>query len=294
MAKRTSVKTWHGWSKRRFAAMWLLAIGAIAVCWEAWADIFTIAINDEESSHILLMPVVVAWLIYVRRQRFRDCRPTREWLGPAIVAFGWVLSWIGYSQGYQSLWHGGSVLILIGCIFTALGTQVMMRFLPAVVAMGFFVPVPGRIRTNVAIPLQEATAKVTQGVLETMNMNVARSGNVLLLNDLPIQIAENCNGIRMVFALLMVSYAFAFGTPLKGYVRLLIIGLSPISAVLWNVIRLAPTVTIYAYGDRAFADAFHMVGGWLMLLLAFLMLVLIIQILRWAMVPVTRYTLAYD
>src|SRR5699024_5990557 len=103
-----------------------------------------------------------------------------------------------------------------------------------------------------------------------------------------------CNGMRMVFALFLVSYAFAFGTPLRNRVRAVIILASPLSAILSNVIRLVPTVWVYGYMNQALADDFHAFGGWFMLVASFLILMSIIWILRWAMIPVTRYTLIYD
>jgi exosortase/archaeosortase family protein len=107
-----------------------------------------------------------------------------------------------------------------------------------------------------------------------------------------VAIAEACNGLRMVFALFLVSAAFAFGTPLRTFVRVILILASPISALFCNVVRLVPTVWLYG-SDPEFASTFHDVSGWLMLPLAFLVLMGIIRALRWALLPVYRYTLAY-
>jgi len=51
---------------------------------------------------------------------------------------------------------------------------------------------------------------------------------------------------------------------------------------------------LYGKGDssRDVANLFHMYSGWLMLPIAFLLLLGIIKLLRWAMLPVTRYPLA--
>ena len=109
-----------------------------------------------------------------------------------------------------------------------------------------------------------------------------------------VEIAEACNGLRMVFALVLVSFAFAFGMPLKIYARVLVLLATPISAIVCNVFRLVPTVWLYGYYPGAFADQFHTASAWVMLVVAFLMLVGILRLLRWALIPVTQYTLAYD
>jgi exosortase len=176
-----------------------------------------------------------------------------------------------------------------------LGRDVLLKFLPAFAALAFIIPVPGRLRQQVSIPLEAATARVTQRLLLVAGAPVERSGNVLSINGEDVAIAEACNGLRMVSALTLVSYGFAFGAPLKSWTRLIILLASPVSAILCNVIRLVPTV--WLYGHRPFgghADGFHSVAGWVMLGVSFLILLGLLRVLRWAMVPVGHFALAHD
>ncbi|MGE5612396.1 MAG: exosortase/archaeosortase family protein [Bacillota bacterium] len=284
----------HGWTATHAAmALLLMAAGLLAMR-QPWVDIVRIARIDEESSHIFLVPVVVAWLIWVRRGRFRLCQPRGMWIGPILVVLGWIISTWGFRNAVQSFWHGGAVVVVVGCLLTVVGTDVLLRFFPAFAVLIFLVPIPGMIRQQIAIPLQTATAQVTQVLFELLGIPVERSGNLLSINNIDVTIAEACNGMRMVFALVLVSYAFAFGEPLRNYARLLILAASPISAVACNVIRMLPTLWLYGYGSRHIADKFHDASGWIMLMVAFLLLMSIIRILRWAMIPVAHYTLASD
>jgi exosortase/archaeosortase family protein len=100
--------------------------------------------------------------------------------------------------------------------------------------------------------------------------------------------------MRMVLALVLVSYAFAFSLPLRLLARLLVLIASPAAALACNVIRLVPTVLLYGYSQQSWADSFHDVSGWLMVPLAFFILLGITSLLRWALIPVTRFTLAYQ
>src|SRR5688572_18995376 len=54
----------------------------------AWAEIYHIAYTDEEWSHIFIVPVVAGYLIWVRRVRFRHCRPSGTIVGPLMVLAG--------------------------------------------------------------------------------------------------------------------------------------------------------------------------------------------------------------
>ena len=83
-----------------------------------------------------------------------------------------------------------------------------------------------------------------------------------------------------------------FGLPLRNSVRFIVLLASPISAILCNVIRVVPTAYIYGYASSETGYYLHEVLGWLMLPLSFMILLGVIRLLRWAMVPVMRYSLA--
>lgn len=289
MAAITSkLQRWTRW--HLVAALVIGALGAIVVS-SALADIYEKAIKDEENSHILLVPGITLALIFVRRSRIRYCRPSWTILGPIIIALGW-LSWsYGYWRNRDTFFHFGAILVVLGCVVSVLGRHVLMKFLPAVAVLLFLVPVPSHIRQKIAHPMQTFTAKVSQVTMEIVGVEVQRDGNQLTINGTPINIVEACNGLRMVFALILVAYAFAFHMPLRQWVRVLLLLLSPLAAIFCNVIRIMPTVVIYGYGSRSAGDTFHTFSGWAMLPIAFLLLLGIVRMLRWAMIPVMRYTL---
>jgi exosortase len=284
----------NGWGARHWAGAALLALGGALVTGDAWADMFRRALRDEESSHAMLVPVVAASLLWVRIGRLRHCRPGPTWVGPALAALGAALYLAGDMFLIELFWHGGAVVVAVGCCLTALGRDVLRNFAPVFLSLAFLLPVPGRARQAVAIPLQGATARATQAACELVGVTVDRSGNLLQLNGVDVAIAEACNGMRMTFALLLVCFAFALTSPLRGYVRVLIIVLSPVSAVVCNVLRLVPTVWVYGNCSPDTAQRFHDLGGWVMLFVAFLLLLGIIRLLRWVMLPVTPFRLAYQ
>ncbi|HYO07780.1 MAG TPA: exosortase/archaeosortase family protein [Tepidisphaeraceae bacterium] len=284
----------NGWRPSHVAFAIGLALAGVLATFEAWSDLVRIAISDEESSHALLVPVIVAWLVWARRGRLRHCRPVGQWIGPVIAAAGAGLFLLGEARLIESFWHGGAVMVAVGCCLTILGKDVLRNFLPALLVLVFLVPIPGRIRQKIAVPLQSSTAMVTQGVCEFGGLSVERSGNLLRFNRVDVAIGEACNGMRMTFALVLVSFAFALTTPLRGSVRVLVVLLSPLSAVVANVIRLVPTVWVYGTYSPTAAERFHDISGWLMLFVAFLALMGTIRLLQWLAVPVTPYPFAYE
>jgi len=286
--------TKRGWTIWHVAFSILLAAAAVFIAADAWLDLITIALKDEESSHVLLVPVAVLWIGLVRRGTLRNCRPVGYWFGPLLIALGWFLWSFGYKRDVQAFWHGGAIVMAVGAVTTALGSDVVKRLWPAFLVLVFLVPVPGMIRQSVAQPMQTATAFLTQSMGELAGMQVERWGNMLTINDRQVAVAEACNGMRMVFTLSLVSYVFAFTTPLLPYVRAAIVIASPVTAILCNVIRLVPTVWVFGHFPESTAEKFHTFSGWVMLGVGFLLLTGIVRLFRWLMIPVTPFRLAMN
>ena len=284
---RAQIGTWR-------AADWIgvavtIALG-MAVTWDACHDIVRNALDDERQGHILLVPLLVAWLVWIRRGRLRRCPRDGRLVGVAFIAAGYGLYRVGGSADVMSFWHMGPVVIAMGCFLCFAGRRYLARLGPAFFATLFLVPVPGVIRDQVAFPLQTVTADATHRALQLFGVEGARNGNTLNVNGMEILVLK---GPRMVFVLLMVSYAFAYTMPIRNSVRVFIVLVSPITAILCNVIHLVPTVSVYAFVSPVAGAWVHAVGSWLIMPFAFLLLLGIFRALRWASIPVYRYTLAY-
>jgi exosortase len=275
------------------AALIMGALGVYAT-FGAWQHIYTLATKDEEYSHIFLVPFVALGMIWYRRMRMRHCKPSGAFIGVAFVLIGWFMFRYGFYHAKQAMWHLGAVVVTVGCMLSILGKNVVFRFFPALAVLVFLVPVPGRLRQTIALPLQTWTANVTQTSLEICGVEAQVSGNTLSINGEKVIVAEACNGLRMVFPLILVSYAFSFALPLRNRVRVLVLLASPLVAIFCNVVRTLPTVWLYGkYGQYAkFPNQFHEYAGWPMLLVSFLLLLGIIKLLKWTMLPVTRFPLA--
>ena len=278
----------------RWHVMAALVMGALGVLatFDAWHDIYTLATKDEEYSHIFLVPIVALAMLVVRRMRMRHCKPSGMIVGVLMIGLGWAMTSYGFYHAVQALWHAGAVVVVLGCMLSVLGKNVIFRFFPAIAVLVFLVPVPGRIRQEIALPLQTWTARTAQTGLEICGVETEVSGNTLSINGKPVTVAEACNGLRMVFPLILVSYAFSFALPLRNGVRFLMLLASPLVAIFCNVLRTLPTIWLYGNKPRAVADAFHEWSGWAMLLISFLLLLGIIKALKWAMLPLTRFPLA--
>jgi len=275
---------------------WVQLIAALALAvWVNRAplwDIGFISLNDPEQSHILLVPVVAAYLFWLRRSRLRCVLVRPSLLGPLVVAAGAVVSWWGFHSGLQLAWHAGAIVCLIGVALSMTGLLPLRLFAPVFASLVFLLPVPGQIRHALALPLQDLAASVTHSTLELLGIGCLKSGNLLIINGEQVAVGEACNGMRMMFALTLVVYAFTFGTPLRTGVRLVLLAASPAIALGCNVLRLIPTSLIFGFGNLDTAQQFHDVAGWAMLPMALFILAAMIRMVRWLEFPVSPLRLA--
>jgi len=267
----------------------LLVAGAMAlisalITYDAWIDIFRLGFVDEELSYVLLAPVVIGWLAWVRRDQLKDCPLHREWTGLLILLFGWLVFGYGYVTD-PVLWRAGAVTIAVGAAASVLGYSFIWRFAPVFAACIFLIPVLPDSRINFAVPLQEATAAATQTICDLSGMYVDRSGNLLSINGVDVTVAEACNGMRMILTLFMVCYVVAFTIPLRPWMRTLFLLASPLVAIVANVVRLVPTVWMFGHKSAEAAEKFHDVSGWVMTVLAFLLLMGFAKLMQGLMSP---------
>jgi len=282
LLRRNGFRAWH------VVAALLLSALAIVAGHTAWIDLIAQGWNDPEDTHVLLVPIVVVWLVLSRRARLRKVVPRHRWIGPIIVAIGWAMFAYGETNLFETLWYLGATATIVGVVLTFGGVDLVRYFLPAFGVLVFLVPVPGTLRPLIALPLQTATAAVVEWLFVASGFPVERLGNMVEINGQPVLIEEACNGLRMVFSLILVTYAFAFSTPLRGYVRIMLLLASPLLAIACNVMRLIPTILLYGYAGDDIGDLFHDLAGWAMLFIALMMLLGVLRLVDWLELPVIR------
>ena len=267
----------------------LMVVLAIIATLGVWAEIWHLAFHNPENSHILLALPVAIWLGALRRSRLRHWRPKPSPVGPVMIGAGWALIAAGFYYAIDLAQHLGALLAVGGAVVSVLGHRLPMLFKPSLIALFFLFPVPGRFRQHIAIPLQEISAFVSEHLLALFGVAVERAGIVLQINGHDVAVAEACNGMRMVSALGLITFAFVFSVPMRKKVRLLLLALSPLIALIVNIIRLIPTALAYGYAESDTAGLVHDIGGWAVLALALGLLWGCLALLRWLEVPVSPY-----
>lgn len=272
--------------KKRWLVTAVLIVFALFVCRDVWLDIFRIVHKDEEASHIFLVPLVFARIAWVRRQEFKNWKPSASLWGIAITLLGVALWLVGNIKAMQVVWHFGAILAAFGVFVSVNGMQIVRRLWPVFLVLVFLMPLPGVVRHPLALFLQNASAKATEVVIVALGFDLTRYGNLLLINDYTVGVAEACNGMRMVSMLLLIVFAFVFSESIRPWVRILLIFMAVPIAILCNIARLVPTVLAYGYFSPELADQIHDWLGWVLAIGSYFVLMGVLWLMRWLLLPV--------
>ena len=109
---------WRFWRIVARGAVFVAA--SVLSLFHVWSNIFGIAMREEEASHILIVPFVAFWLLWLRRDRLVYLTNKDRWVGLVFIAFSLVIGELGLRTGTVVLWHSSVVLSLWGAISLAL------------------------------------------------------------------------------------------------------------------------------------------------------------------------------
>ena len=294
-ANRDAAKNIPG---RMIAATVALTAFAVWANADAWCDILDNGVRRADAVHIFLGLPLFAWLLWAGRGRFADCRLAPSALGLPIMLVGWGISVWGYHRSGQTLWHGGALLVAAGCVVAVMGKELLFRFVPAFLALGFTVPAPGFVRRVLEGPLETATAHAGKFVFDVIGMNVQLDTQpwafsryyIYRYEEVEVFVKDLCQRTQMFFVVLAVAYVFAFGSSLRKPLGRVLIFLSvPLLAIVCDVVRTVPTIEYYRQNPEIAGNRYHVFATvWPLVPVAFLVLWGLTAVGRWVFSPDTE------
>jgi exosortase D (VPLPA-CTERM-specific) len=234
------------------------------LAWQWW--------DDENYSHGFLIPLVSAYLVWNRRARLR-ARPDPSLRGLLVVAGGLALFFLGVVGGELFLQRLSLLVLLTGLVLFILGPQFLRVLAVPLLLLLFMIPPPQILFNAVAFPLQGFAARAAEGVLRILGIPVLREGNVIALASTTLEVAEACSGIRSLITLLALAATMACLTGMRAWRGLALVAAAVPIAVIANAARVAGTgILAHHYGPRVADGFFHTVSGWLLFLVASVLL----------------------
>jgi exosortase len=236
--------------------------------------------TDENYSHGLLVPFVIAFIVWLEFEDFRKIaiRPNL-WLGGGAILLALLLL-LGGSLGAE--------------LFTQ---RVSLLGVPLVLLL-LSIPIPQILFNKIAFPLQIYASQIAVWGIRLFEIPTVRKGNVFEIlprgatQVIALEVVEACSGIRSLMTLMTLALILAYFTRAKREIdergwfdlvrnfdfwRALILMFSAIPiAVLTNAARVTTTgVLTYYYGRQATEGRLHDALGWLVYVVALGLLILL-------------------
>jgi exosortase len=268
--------------------------------------------TDENYSHGLLIPLIIAYIIWSQRDRFARAvqRPSTIW-GLAAVVFALLALWAGTAGAELFMQRTSLVLMLAGTILYFWGFSLLRLLIVPLFLLLLAIPIPSIIFNKIAFPLQLFASRCAVWAMAVFDIPVLRQGNVIELMPLgahetkKLEVVEACSGIRSLMTLVTLAVVFAYfthpraggsgecgtpQTPASGIAGLIKSGLSRMTtygfwrsplivlsaipiAIFTNALRVSGTgILARYYGTRVADGFFHSFSGWVIYVVAFLML----------------------
>ena len=247
--------SWRG-PLLQLALVWLSLIALFRNEWAAmlgqWWDISTY-------NHILLIPAIIAWLVWQRLDQLAGLQPA-SW-SPGLVLFaGSLLFWVlGTFASLAIVRQAGAVAMLIAATLTLLGPRLGAGLAFPLGFMLLLVP----FGEELVPPLQMITARITVALVHASGIPAVIDGVFI---DTPaglFEVAEECSGVMFLIAMFAFGILTAHVCFISWWRRIAFMALALSVPILANGLRAWGTIFAAQYvGVERAAGFDHIVYGW--------------------------------
>ena len=229
--------------------------------------------NDPNYSHGFIVPFMSAFFVYERWTRLREMPIQPSALGIPILTLGMAMLVIG-SVGAELFVQRVSFIVMItGLTMLILGKRILFTLSLPIVFLLFMIPLPAIVVNTIAFPLQIFAAQSASFCLFNLGIPVLREGNLIFLAGTTLEVAEACSGLRSLVALLALGTVYGYFSQRQMWKRWALVVLSIPIAIVANALRVTGTGVLANYwGTEAAEGFYHTFEGWLVFVVAFILL----------------------
>ena len=281
-------------ARHNLVTLALVGSGLLVTYWTVMAGLIDAWSTDDNYSHGFFIVPLAAYFAWERRAQFEQAPVRPALIGLLVVALGLMMLVAG-TLGSEMFISRASLIGVVAGILLFLGGWSRLRVLFFPLAFLFLmIPLPALIFNKIAFPLQLLASNVGEYGINSLDIPILREGNVLILANAKLEVAEACSGIRSLVSLFTLGIVFGYFADRRLWVRSFI-ALSTIPvAILANGLRVASAgVAAHNYGTAGVEGLFHEFSGWVVFVIAFLMMLALQRlVLRFAPPPAQQTSAA--
>jgi len=218
---------------------------------------------QEQYSYGFLIPIIVAWLLWTRREALFASIGRPSWTGPFLILLAAVMHIIGKLSALFLLSQVGFIIALIGVVLGFGGYSLLKVAFVPIFFLLFAIPLPYFLDAALSFRLQLISSQLGVFFIRLLQIPVYLEGNVIDLGSYKLQVVEACSGLRYLYPLMSLGFltAYLFQAPLWQR-ALIFLSTIPIT-ILMNSFRIALVGVLGNYWGPQNADGLlHMFEGW--------------------------------
>src|ERR1051325_11047839 len=188
----------------------LAALGAFAFLYkDVGAKLLHDWASDGNYSHGFAVLPLASYFAWQRRVALLKLplRPTVA--GVAVIAIALMLLFAGTLGAELFLTRISMLGCVAGVVLFVAGWRHLRILSFPLAFLLLMIPVPAIVLNHVTFPLQLLASRVGASLLSSMHVPVVRDGNVIVLANATLEVAEACSGIRSLISLLTLAIVFA-------------------------------------------------------------------------------------
>jgi exosortase len=248
----------------------------------------TYSLSNDNASHLVLIPVISAWLLYLERDRiFKLLAPAGRaaslffGLGTALALLA-LLAGPGWSALNQlSLYVLGLILLWVTGFAFFFGRPALQSAKFPLAFLLLTIPIPDFLLDKAIYLLQKGSAEIAAVLFDWSGVPVLREGFVFHLAHVNIEVAKECSGIRSSLALLILAILVAHFYLDTFWKQAILVVAGLFVMILKNGARIVTLTLLASYVDPGFLyGRLHREGGVVFFLFGLLLLVPLLWFLR--------------
>ena len=237
--------------------------------------------HDDNYSHGFLIVPIAMYFAWERRQGLLEAARQPSVLG-LIVLIGSIVTLVAGILGAELFLTRVSIVgVVAGSVLYVMGWQHLRILALRIAFLLLMIPIPAIIFNQIAFPLQLQASRFGETALILWGIPVLREGNVIVLANTTLEVAEACSGIRSLVSLLTLGIIYSYFTDQRQWVRVAVtLSTIPI-AILSNGLRVAGIgVAAHYYGGEVATGFLHTFSGWVLFVVAFVFLFVVMRVIQ--------------
>jgi len=262
-----------GATPRQIAGTLALVGAVLFVYRRVLADLVEAWITDGNYSHGFLVLPLALYFVWERRGRLGAAPLASSWRGLIVLGGGLAMLLAGLMGAELFVTRLSLIATIAGIILFLFGWQALRILAFPCAFLLLMIPLPAIIFNQIAFPLQLLASRAGELAISTAGIPVLREGNVLVLANTSLEVAEACSGIRSLVSLITLGVVYGYFIDQRAWVRTVIVASAIPVAILSNGARVAGTgIAAHWWGPSVAQGFLHEFSGWVVFLVAFVMI----------------------